>query len=424
MSKERLMTPPIEDEAKTKDVESTVGAVPQLPIPVIIDSSAFRYEVSARSTALKRLEELVQKGVAQVLVPIVVQRELSTGISFDVKKFEQKAWREPLKAISWCHPQADIEDMENAHAMAASVASRVDKAAEEGVAARLAALNARILPVTAMAAEKAFDFYFTGSGPVQHLKNRDDLPDAFIAAIALEEQARLGRKCHAIVGDKALRVFLAKCRFEVHENIGAFNTSTVVLSAYGELKRGDAPQEGEFAYVDDQYREGTEKLVSIIRARRQEVEGGVKAMLFNFVDGMSLSVGFLPSEGDVDVVGGGSVVKIDFNFNHLMRFVKEEILLPTKILVRGVLVRFMSTMAGYSSWRGGGKDLFRVISSAPDGGAVWIEGSVDLQVSLLSRVNFSFADASEPVISSSVVDVFEDIVAVEAGSDGAAGGLR
>lgn len=149
------------------------------PVNVLVDTSVLT-SLSANHVLVGCIHALAQQRRVTVYVPRVVRDEYRT----QVEERERASIEACLKALkdlprrtygaSVTALKADLEEAKN----------RCAAAAVEKVTALLDRLGAIELPAHPDDLTEALDAYFSGTGPVRTVKNREDIPDALIWAAA------------------------------------------------------------------------------------------------------------------------------------------------------------------------------------------------------------------------------------------------
>ncbi|WNG49626.1 hypothetical protein F0U60_40045 [Archangium minus] len=397
-------------EPKNKKNEGDiVGAVAKANpgvVHVILDTSALRKEVSPGSGALQRLQELVDKHVVEVLVPELVPRELATQLAAEWKKWQHKGEKDPQKVLSWCIPGEMTTKAESALGHVSEFSEQVEKLLVDGVDQRLRALRARFLHLSEASTRAAWDMYFKGDGPMKQAKSREDIPDAFIVAAALEEQSRLGKILHLVSADERMRKSMPKDRFVGHETLSAFNTSQDIRDA---LKAAEPPAADELPEppTEAHWREHVQEAIS---QQMDSVQSGVEDSLWGALQGKSVTAGHLPSEDNsAELTGDGSIEELNLDLGAMDDLGHEAVLVPATLTIVDALADFFAFKADFWASEEDEGTHFSVSEGDWNDHYLAAQAYLTLKVKALIRVDLEYDENKEPIVATALIENIESI---------------
>jgi hypothetical protein len=174
---------------------------------VAIDSSVFRSQAIS-SVYFSLLRQLVGEGQLAVFVSEMVARECASGRR--EKQFEAlRMAKRGLKDV--CRSDLSSKSSERYKSANEQIAALLDqsgKEAEDAFFALLKSFDAEVIPIAESHAKAAFDGYFAGAAPYNSVKNRNDIPDAFILEAVREcarERQAEQESLYFLVADGALQ---------------------------------------------------------------------------------------------------------------------------------------------------------------------------------------------------------------------------
>jgi hypothetical protein len=210
----------------------TAYSEPMAPIPVFLDSSIIRSSGRAQDLLTRTLQQMVRRAKISLHVSVLVEREVASGVAADAKRVP----RETLRAVEW-FPATERTAAQEALSQLEACLVQADRLVASGVAQWLDELGVARHEIDANAAHEVFDAYFAGRLPFTRRKNRDDIPDAFIAASIRAFAARSAEPVHIVTGDHALgRAFAETPNVVSHENWRAFFADPAIAHHHREAE--------------------------------------------------------------------------------------------------------------------------------------------------------------------------------------------
>lgn len=174
---------------------------------VALDTSVMHKE-GLYSGAMVRARRLVDSGALQLYLPDMVGREYVTQLEADVEDKLRRAETELRALQRRVRPQTDWpQDAEAVITMISSLRERAGTSAKAAYEEWSVAFRIKSLAFDPASMPQVLDDYFAGKGAFKKAKNRDDIPDAMIAASILA-LCKEHKKVHVVAGDAALRKYL------------------------------------------------------------------------------------------------------------------------------------------------------------------------------------------------------------------------
>lgn len=192
---------------------------------IFFDTSGLPRNLAKPGQAFDLLEELADANLVDVFVPELVERERASQLLVELRETAE-ALGKLLKGSG-----AAIEDVEQGMQDAWQALMHYEWKGMEDKARTMLSEYLDRFSVTRVASEpddvsKVWDGYFSGGPPFSRVKERRDIPDAFIFATA-KRVAESGGGLHCVVADEGLRNAvgdLPGCK--VYTNLKALVTGT------------------------------------------------------------------------------------------------------------------------------------------------------------------------------------------------------
>lgn len=171
-------------------------------IPLMLDSTLLKQVPKLNSQLFKELIKLVNIGVYKLYFSEIVEREYLTWI----KEEAQKAYNNVVKATEsldkyYEEPNVFGLSLNSTASIAHSQISGVLKKVVSNWEDFKKSTNAIILPIESSHGELVMNSYFSGDIPFKNVKNRSDIPDAFIYH-SIKDLLKINEKVLFISSDK------------------------------------------------------------------------------------------------------------------------------------------------------------------------------------------------------------------------------
>lgn len=142
-------------------------------IHLILDSTVYRSDITRKSAAFQTLSIFLKKTHITLHLPYIVEKEFTSYLIEEFKVHNNKILKELkiIKKIMSLDSDIQIEIL--------NVQSANEKI-QENFRLWVKENNIKTYPLNVKDASKVFESYFNGSKPFKKVKNRDDIPDAFL----------------------------------------------------------------------------------------------------------------------------------------------------------------------------------------------------------------------------------------------------
>ena len=284
---------------------------------VVLDTSIFSGNPRRDSAPFRALVRLAQAGMVQIHVPEVVKGEFIGQLR---EKIEEplKEMIAALKPLRHTNNGDEFGTFASDTIKAAKAKVAQAKAAcEAEFEAWLQSVNAIVHTITLEDAQGAFDRYFAGQLPFKSIKNRQDIPDAFIF-LAVSHLAEQHETLHFVVADKTLR------------NAADERDNIVTYATLDEFIQDPECQDALEALSANENRAANRE-----RIRRQMpkitkgLEGLLESRMLNALDGKDVEDRSIPDDNnEATVIGVGEVSDVTFDFDHTEYYGEDDIGIP------------------------------------------------------------------------------------------------
>jgi hypothetical protein len=201
-----------------------------MTIHVFIDTSSLPLHPKHVGVGFERLCQLVRDKVVRVYLSAVVVKEWQSHLVQDFENVVDETSKPFKKLLK--HPWAQELPNKNLFQEAAELLGSLNPSdiANRGFQDLLAQLQPNILQIGAHHGQSITDDYFSGAPPFQRVKNRDDIPDAFIYHSAKDLVSQLG-DLYCVIADNNLRGKLAQIQnISVYSKLDDFVASELITS--------------------------------------------------------------------------------------------------------------------------------------------------------------------------------------------------
>jgi rRNA-processing protein FCF1 len=174
-------------------------------IHVVLDTNVLRSHFTSRTKGFDALTSLGKSGLIQLHIPYIVEKEYISQLSKQEKdKFDNAS--SSLNSLKRSHFVSRTN--ESFFKETISKLSKLEKSAvsniEQKFASWIKTSKAIVHNIKTNHAERVFEKYFKGVKPFSQLKNRSDIPDAFIYEV-IKDISQSEKDIHVICNDKNLR---------------------------------------------------------------------------------------------------------------------------------------------------------------------------------------------------------------------------
>ncbi|MBE8715763.1 PIN domain-containing protein [Cellvibrio polysaccharolyticus] len=173
-------------------------------IPLILDSSVFRQVPKLNSQLFKEIVKYTRVGIYKIYIPEIVEKEYISWIKGEA----QSSYDNVVKATQLLHKYYEspkilgFDFTFNATAsIAANEINGILKKVINNWNDFKVNTNASIIPILPEHGKLVMDAYFDGATPFDKIKNRVDIPDAFIY-FGIKEILNISEKVVFVTGDK------------------------------------------------------------------------------------------------------------------------------------------------------------------------------------------------------------------------------
>lgn len=201
-------------------------------IVLIIDTSVLRKHSSRNTPEFELVSELSRINAIKFKIPEMVDKEFLSQQLEEVKNHYDNiisSFKRLKKKINSTNIQfdAEIKRFEKEKIIAL-------KQIEKDWIKYRREKNISIIPFSLTATNKVFSDYFKGNPPFKNIKNRNDIPDAFIlhSILALTNKDNI----HVVSTDNGLSISVLKNNIKTHESLSDFLDLPEIKSKIKELE--------------------------------------------------------------------------------------------------------------------------------------------------------------------------------------------
>lgn len=177
-------------------------------INLVIDSTHYRQDRNLNREDLSRVKEYGKNGFIQLYIPYVVFMESKTATVIELQKSVKKSQSEIQSLSRKGLHQEEKESVDNIEKSLNDLYDKVHFSVDNIWKEFITESKAILLNVNTHHTEKIFEAYFHGKPPFAEVKNRKDIPDAFIYYDIIDLAAE--SKVYIITNDGNLSSFLGK----------------------------------------------------------------------------------------------------------------------------------------------------------------------------------------------------------------------
>ncbi len=187
-------------------------------IVIIIDTSILRKHISLNTPEFELIAELSRINAIKLKIPEMVDKEFLSQKIAEIETYYDKILTSLKQLQTKNHDNTIQFDKELKKFQEAKNHSLIE--IEEDWRTYKREKNISIIPFSITATSKVFKDYFKGNPPFKNVKNRSDLPDAFIlqSILAFIDKKNL----HFVCADKTLSESVSKNDIKTHESLSDF----------------------------------------------------------------------------------------------------------------------------------------------------------------------------------------------------------
>ena len=283
-------------------------------INLILDTNIL-HEEGLHSASMKRLARLVTARSIAVYVPELVKREY---VSKRIAEASEKSATYVASLTDFAKKffaddamQAELGKISQGIAQAMS---EFPAAVESSFSAWQKIVQANVIELDMNSTAKVFEEYFEGKGAFRKLKQRDDIPDAFIAN-AIIELSQNTENVHVAVKDGVLSKYLSTIAgLEIVSDVKAFLVLPAIKEIIEHLERGDKRVADLKAFFSSNI--FLQRLEGVLKNDPERVQGiYVEEDAITGTDHLTVyefgaTINF-PSKEDVELLNFGDVVYVE-----------------------------------------------------------------------------------------------------------------
>jgi hypothetical protein len=224
---------------------------------MVVDSSVYRQDYNFTSSNLKQLIELGKLGLITIHIPWFIYRECTSGFTHLLSKEIDSSLTAIDKFNSQIQPFGKLKHIVDQKEELLKIQRTIEDSVSELWLEFIKDSKAQLIEFDNSKAKNVFENYFKGNSPFSSLKNRADIPDAFIFQ-ELETISKF-KSIHFISDDTNLLKEVKKLKnITVHKGLDAFyNSSHYIpvrkeyesIELYTEAMRVVLGQEGEIIEI-------------------------------------------------------------------------------------------------------------------------------------------------------------------------------
>ncbi|WP_029148970.1 PIN domain-containing protein [Methylophilus sp. 5] len=169
---------------------------------IFVDSTEFKNDKSRATFKFSQLSTLAKSHLIKLHTSIINVKEFESTIDEDFRLLNQSIIDGVSKATKYLLQDINQQSLQNLINSSEHVINQSAGAAKNKFNSWLTENHVEIHKIGSTDAQNAFDCYFSGSEPFKKLKNRDDLPDAFIWQVLLRLNSKFKDKLYFISKDK------------------------------------------------------------------------------------------------------------------------------------------------------------------------------------------------------------------------------
>jgi len=293
---------------------------------VVLDTSIYTGNAKRDSSPFRALVRLAQAGVVQIHIPEVVRREF-TGQQREKIEVPLKEMIATLKKLRRTNGGDEFGTFANDTINAARVKAAGAKDASEAEFGRwLNSVKAIDHRISLEEAQGALDGYFSGEPPYKSIKNRQDIPDAFIW-LAISNLAKQHESLHFVVADNTLRAAADAC-----ENIFTYPTLDEFIQ---DPECQDALTE---ISANENRSANRERLLGRLPKIEKGLSEQLESLMVGVLDGKDVQHPSIPDDNNEGmVIGVGEVSDVTFNFDSTEYYGEDDIGIPFDALAECTL---------------------------------------------------------------------------------------
>lgn len=189
---------------------------------VVIDSSILKQDLTFTAFFYQLLKVLVDSQAIQIVLPEIVIDECQSEIKKKIEKLCASLEQDCSETFKFLSKTNNIKDTIKLKDAIISEVSVLRTESEASMRRFLKDYKVKKVEYSKGITETALKLYFAGEGPVKEVKNRSDLPDAFIYA-AIKKIEINHTPLHFICADNHLRECVSKIKsINTHQRIDEF----------------------------------------------------------------------------------------------------------------------------------------------------------------------------------------------------------
>jgi hypothetical protein len=170
---------------------------------VILDTEVLKRDPSRRKGPFRALTRLSEKGNIKIHISDIAVREFLTDQQIKIRSAIDKSKNSLSELLKYPIPQNVRESIKNSATYLAQAESETFQEIKKSFDQWCGKNNVSIESIKDDHAQDVFDAYFTGKAPFKRIKNREDIPDAFIWT-SVCDLCQNNTKVFLISGDKNL----------------------------------------------------------------------------------------------------------------------------------------------------------------------------------------------------------------------------
>jgi len=186
-------------------------------INLVIDSTHFRQDRNLNREDLSRVKEYGKNGFIQLYIPYVVFMESKTATVIELQKSVKRSQSEIQSLSRKGLHQEEKESIDNIEDSLTNLYDRIYSSVDNLWQEFVTESKAKLLGVNSQHTETILEAYFYGNPPFAEIKNRKDIPDAFIYYEVLDLAKE--NTVYILTKDGNLSSFLGK-----NENVKVFSS--------------------------------------------------------------------------------------------------------------------------------------------------------------------------------------------------------
>lgn len=313
----------------------------RLKIAVFLDSTVLHRPVALRSGPLRTLAWLAGAGRITVAVSHVTREECLSEARLEAKKLHENATKALKPVEDLLKEMNELQVHRDATFAMEKCSAEFEHAILQRYDSWFSLPGVQILPVEPDDGKAVLDGYFSGRPPFAAVKNRDDIPDAFILE-ALQRLSNQMDEVHFISADNRFRSHVEKLKLRAWKTVQDFLGSQ---SAEALLTNPEADNAQLFLGA----------VCSVVEAREVELN--------DLIDGATqdapVTEGHLFDEGDEARLDSISIDKgaVNFHFEKAIFLPPQALLVPFELVSEGLLSFYIEHYEWISATEGYGRHI-------------------------------------------------------------------